>query len=274
MRYLPLFLYLLVYGFSCTTSAAPTLVWSDEFNYQGLPDSSKWSYEKGHVRNKELQYYKSASIENSFVKGGVLTLRAIRHEDDQGWWGKLFGADDFIPITSASLTTKGIASWKYGRMVMRAKLPMGKGVWPAFWTLGENINTVGWPRNGEIDVMEYVGSSPRRIYGGVHFFDYKTQKKSKLTSIKGEIQLTDTPNEFHTYEIEWNEKEIRFLFDGQVWKVFEVDIAGNVNNPFRKPHFIIVNLAMGGRWAGQPDSALYPVNFVIDYIRIYQEQGL
>ena len=270
MSYLYFCLYMFICFFSYPILADQSPVWSDEFNYQGLPDASKWSYEKGYIRNKEIQYYKGASIQNSFVKDGVLTLRAIRHKNDQGWWDKLFGTGDYFPVTSASLTTKGIASWKYGRLVMRAKLPVGLGVWPAFWTLGENIKTVRWPKSGEIDVMEYVGSKPGRIFSGVHFFDYKTQKKANLKTRKDEVQWTDTPDDFHTYEIVWNEDEIRFLFDGQVWKVFKVDIAGNTNNPFRKPHYIIVNLAMGGNWAGQPSDEIYPVDFIIDYIRIYK----
>lgn len=270
MNYLRFYLFLLIYSYSPTGFAVDTLVWSDEFNYNGLPDSSKWSYEEGYIRNKEVQYYKKASLENSFVDNGVLTLRALHHKGESSWWDTLFSGVKPISVTSASLTTKGMASWKYGRMVMRAKLPQGIGVWPAFWTLGENISTVRWPKCGEIDVMEYVGSAPERIFGGVHFFDYNTNKKSKLLPVKGEEQFTDSPEEFHVYEMEWNKNEIRFIFDGQVWKVFNIKQAGDFNNPFRKPHYIIVNLAMGGKWAGQPEPEIYPVDYVIDYIRIYQ----
>ncbi|WP_299199332.1 glycoside hydrolase family 16 protein [uncultured Amphritea sp.] len=266
----PGFIFCILLFFSSAVSAQSSLVWSDEFNYQGLPDSTKWVYESGYVRNNELQYYKSASLDNSFVKGGVLTIRALSHVDNQNWWGKLFGSNNFFPVTSASLTTKGIASWQYGRVVMRAKLPLGKGVWPAFWTLGDNITSVRWPKSGEIDIMEYVGSSPRQIHGGVHFFDYKKNTKSKLTPVKGENLFTDTPGEFHIYEIEWDDKEIRFIFDGQQWKTFDIDIAGDLNNPFHKAHFLIVNLAIGGSWAGQPEDDLYPADYVIDYIRVYQ----
>jgi len=250
-------------------SLAEKLVWHDEFDYEGLPDSSKWNYETGYVRNKELQYYKAASLDNSFVSSGVLTLRAIRHNDTRSMWNKFWG-EEFIPITSASLTTKGLSSWTYGRMEIRAKLPLGRGVWPAFWTLGENVSSIGWPKCGEIDVMEFVGSTPRQIHGGVHFYDYKLGKKSQLVSLKEEKLFTNSPDEFHIYGIEWDEKEIRFFFDGQQWKTFNISLAGGIYNPFAKPHFIIINLAMGGAWAGVPGDDIYPVDYIIDYVRIYQ----
>ncbi|MFT6387349.1 MAG: beta-glucanase (GH16 family) [Cellvibrionaceae bacterium] len=255
--------------FIINSSQAEILVWHDEFDYQGLPDSSKWDYEVGYVRNKELQYYKEASLDNSFVSDGVLTLRAIRHDDTRSMWDQLLG-EEFIPVTSASLTTKGLSSWKYGRMEIRAKLPLGRGVWPAFWTLGENISSIRWPKCGEIDVMEFVGSTPRQIHGGVHFYDYKLGKKSKLIPLKGEKLFTDSPDKFHTYGIEWDEKEIRFFFDGRQWKKFNISTAGDTKNPFNKPHFIIINLAMGGAWAGTPSDDIYPVDYIIDYVRVYQ----
>lgn len=261
--------FFLVFVLLSEISLAEKLVWHDEFNYEGLPDSSKWNYETGYVRNKELQYYKAASLDNSFVSNGVLTLRAIRHNDTRSMWNKFWG-EEFIPITSASLTTKGLSSWTYGRMEIRAKLPLGRGVWPAFWTLGENVSSIGWPKCGEIDVMEFVGSTPRQIHGGVHFYDYKLGKKSQLVPLKEEKLFTSSPDEFHIYGIEWDDKEIRFFFDGQQWKKFNISTAGNINNPFNKPHFIIINLAMGGAWAGTPSDELYPVDYIIDYVRVYQ----
>jgi beta-glucanase (GH16 family) len=261
--------FFLIFILLSEVSQAKKLIWHDEFDYEGLPDPSKWNYETGYVRNKELQYYKAASLDNSFVSSGVLTLRAIRHDDTRSMWNKFWG-DEFIPVTSASLTTKGLSSWTYGRMEIRAKLPLGRGVWPAFWTLGDNINSIGWPKCGEIDVMEFVGSTPRQVHGGVHFYDHKLGKKSQLVPLKEEKLFTSSPDEFHTYGIEWDEKEIRFFFDGRQWKTFNTSLAGDTYNPFAKPHFIIINLAMGGTWAGTPDDDIYPVDYIIDYVRIYQ----
>src|SRR5688572_4705538 len=161
---------------------AQKLVWSDEFDYSGLPDSSKWGNEVGHVRNSELQYYTDRDTNNQLVRNGYLELVARRDS---------FGG---FAYTSASINTKGKFSFTYGRMEARMKLPRGQGLWPAFWTLGANIDLVGWPSCGEIDVMEHINSEDK-IYGTVHW-----RKKSKKHVSSGSSYNLDTA-EFHVYAL-------------------------------------------------------------------------
>ena len=173
------------------------LIFSDEFNYKGLPDSSKWTYEVGLVRNKEPQYYTSKRIENARVEDGNLVIEA-KKEDYKG-----------ARYTSASLITLGKKHFKYGRIEVRAKVPKGLGSWPAIWMLGENRQQVKWPDCGEIDILEYVGKDSTQVYGTVHYAD----SAAKYHYI-GEKPKVGAPNEdYHIYAIEWNKKSISFYYD-------------------------------------------------------------
>ncbi len=175
MKILPVLLVL-----TCSLLAAPLraadewqLAWSDEFDYEGLPDPTKWGYEEGFVRNHEAQFYTVGRRENARVEHGMLIIEARKEHWDnphykEGATGES-GRRKSAEYTSASINTLHKQSALFGRMEMRAKLPSGKGVWPAFWTLGENIGAVGWPRCGEIDIMEFVGHDPRFIYGTLHW---------------------------------------------------------------------------------------------------------
>ena len=147
---------------SGVAAAERKLVWSDEFNYQGLPDPAKWGYETGFVRNHESQYYTKERKENARVENGHLVIECRKEQ---------FTPANHVPVnyTAASLITQNKASWQYGRIEVRAKLPHGKGVWPAIWMLGTNITQVGWPRCGEIDIMEFIGKEPKNIFGTLHF---------------------------------------------------------------------------------------------------------
>jgi beta-glucanase (GH16 family) len=207
------------------------LKWSDEFDKDGLPDPAKWGYEEGLVRNNEAQFYTTRS-ENARVEGGVLVIEGRKEEFANPGFKE--GSDNwkeqkpFASYTSASLTTQGKASWQYGRIEVRAKIPQGKGIWPAIWTLGDNITQIGWPHCGEIDIMEFVGKEPEKIHATTHFaLDGK--HSSKGNSIK-------------------------------------------VNKPFDKPHFLLINLALGGAWGGEIDDAVLPQKYLIDYVRVYQAQ--
>jgi beta-glucanase (GH16 family) len=177
------------------------LVWSDEFNYQGLPDTNKWSYEEGFIRNHERQYYTKARLENARVEDGHLVIECRKEQ---------FTPTNHAPVeyTAASLTTQTKASWQYGRIEVRAKIPQGKGVWPAIWMLGTNITQVGWPRCGEIDIMEFVGKEPDGIHGTVHYaIDGQHQSDG------GTLKTSRPFDTFHVYAVEWTPERIDFYYD-------------------------------------------------------------
>jgi beta-glucanase (GH16 family) len=235
------------------------LVWSDEFNYQGLPDPAKWGYEEGFVRNQENQYYTKARLENARVENGHLVIECRKEN---------FTPANHAPVnyTAASLITQNKMSWQYGRIEVRAKLPHGKGVWPAIWMLGTNITQVGWPRCGEIDIMEFIGREPRSIHGTVHY-----SLAGKHASDGGKL-ATDRPwEDYHNYAVEWTPERIDFYFDKQKYHTVLVDKASQgATNPFRLPQYLILNFALGGNWGGPVDDAVLPQQFLIDYVRVYQ----
>ena len=235
------------------------LVWSDEFNYHGLPDPAKWDYEEGFVRNHEKQYYTRARLENARVEDGMLVLECRKeHYTPPG--------KAPVDYTAASLITRGKASWQYGRIEVRAKLPRGKGVWPAIWMLGDNHAYAHWPFCGEIDIMEFIGKAPDAIHGTVHF-----ALNGKHQSETGTAPTVKPWEDFHLYGLEWTPQRIDFLYDGKSYKTFQVSHAdqGTVN-PFRAPQYLLLNFALGGSWGGPVDDAVLPQKFLIDYVRVYQ----
>jgi beta-glucanase (GH16 family) len=239
------------------------LVWADEFDYTGLPDPAKWDYEVGYVRNKEAQYYTRVRKENAWVEGGVLTItgRKEKFPIPQGR-GNRKGARE-AEYTAASLITRGKASWTFGRVELRAKLPRGRGVWPAFWTLG---TAGGWPRGGEIDIMEYFGLRPRDVTSNIHF-----ALGGRHKSFGGKVTLDNPWDDFHVYAMDWNSDRMDFSCDGTKYYTFDLSRADeNGNNPFRKSQYLILNLALGGTAGGPIDDAILPQKFVIDYVRVYQ----
>ena len=238
------------------------LAWADEFDYTGLPDPAKWDYEAGYIRNNEAQYYTRARKENAWVEGGVLTLTGRREKfaipRGRGSKGKT-EAD----YTAASLTTRGKVSWTYGRIEVLAKLPKGRGVWPAFWTLG---TTGDWPRNGEVDIMEYVGKEPHSIHSNCHY-----SISGRLTSSGGTVKLDNPWDDFHVYAMEWNSERMDFFCDQNKYFTFNVSKADeNGANPYRKPQYLILNLALGGDYGEPIDDSILPQKFVIGYVRVYQ----
>ena len=226
------------------------LVWSDEFNYSGLPDSSKWGNEVGFVRNNELQYYTKQRIENSRVVGGNLLIIGKKE------------AYKNAKYTSASLVTDGKNSWTYGKIEARMKLPKGQGMWPAFWMLGQNIHSVGWPECGEIDIMEHINNEDL-LHGTLHWFNEKHVSSGGTTP----CDVT----KFHNYSIEWDKESVKLMLDGK--KYWEVNIKDGINSTeeFHKPHYIILNLAIGGDWPKNPDATTaFPDTMYVDYVRVYQ----
>ncbi len=228
------------------------LVWSEEFNKPGQPDPKKWDYELGFVRNNEMQYYTRDRRENARVEGGHLVIEARKE------------AYENAQVTSASLTSR--QSWTYGRIEVRAKIPTGRGTWPAIWMLGTNIRQIGWPACGEIDIMENVGFDPDRIFCTVHTRNAEGKHAAKGANIVAEKPYDD----FHVYALDWDAKRMVFTYDGK--HVLTYDNDGTNPWPFDKPQYLLLNLAIGGAWGAQKgvDDAIFPSRYLIDYVRVYQ----
>jgi beta-glucanase (GH16 family) len=237
------------------TASPGALVWQDEFDGQGLPDSQRWNYEVGLIRNNERQYYTRDRASNARLENGMLVIEAHR-EPFQG-----------AEYTSASLTSR--ANWTYGRIEVRARLPKGRGTWPAVWTLGTNIRDVGWPTCGEIDIMEHVGFDPGRIHANIHTKAYNHVQRTN----KGNSIVVAQPDEqFHVYSTVWTSSQIEMFVDGQRYFAFAKEPGGAAVWPFDQPQYLILNLAIGGSWGGQQgiDDAAFPARFVVDYVRVYR----
>lgn len=236
------------------------LVWSDEFEYTGSPDSSKWNFEQGYIRNREMQYYTNKP-ENARVEGGNLVIEARRDSS-------VVGADT-LKVTSASLITRGKQDWTYGKIEVRAKIPSFLGSWPAIWMLGSNIKEAGWPMCGEIDLMENVGFDPDTVHFNIHTKAYnhaiKTNKGKK-------VFLKDPAADFHIFTLEWYEDRLDFFLDSVKVFTFNNERKGVEEWPYDKPHYLILNLAVGGAWGGAKgvDLNALPQEFLIDYVRVYQ----
>lgn len=235
------------------------LVWEDNFEKDGLPDTKIWGYEVGHIRNNEAQYYTEKRLENARVEGGNLIIEARK----DNWNGN--------EITSASLNTLGKKDILYGRIEVRAKLPAGVGTWPAIWMLGKNMDEIGWPACGEIDIMENVGYDPDVIHANIHTKAYNHVKGTN----KGNKMILEKPNrDFHVYAVEWSEDKMEFFVDDKSYFVFENEKTGNDVWPFDKPQYLILNLAIGGAWGGQKgiDDAIFPQKYFIDYVKVYSKK--
>ena len=262
-----------IFCFATSLSAQKRkLVWSDEFNYTGLPNSRKWSYEIGHVRNYEKQYYTRARKENARVENGCLIIEGrkeifVNTAYDASRTNWKF-TDSLAAYTSASIKTIYKKYFQYGRIEVKAKLPKGLGIWPAIWMLGKNSSTIGWPWCGEIDIMEFVGHDSTHIHGTLH---YPVDTAGKLVSSGNKIQTKDPYNNFHVYAIEWTQQKIDFYFDDSLYHSFKISKATfNKRNPFQKPFYLIINLALGGSWGGTIDNKILPQQFLVDYVRIYR----
>jgi len=251
------------------------LVWSDEFNYTGKPDSTKWGYEMGLIRNVERQYYVD-SLKNARVEKGLLVLEThkerIRNEgfvakDAKDWkqnW-------EYADYTAPSLMTKGIAEWTYGRIEIRAQLSEGVGLWPAFWMLGTNFDEVGWPKCGEIDIMEHVGFEPDSIFGTIHTEAYNHMKGTQ----KGKKIFIEKPYEsFHVFALEWTPEKMDFILDDTVYNHIENEHKSEMEWPFDQDFYLKINIAVGGMLGAQKgiDDDIFPSQMLIDYVRVFQKE--
>lgn len=238
------------------------LVWNDEFEGVGLPDPEKWGYEYGFVRNHESQFYAREREKNVYQKNGILTIESLKeHFEENGQTAE---------ITSGSVTTEGKAAWTYGRIEVSAKLPKGRGVWPAIWMLGTNIREIGWPKCGEIDVMEYVGHNPTQVHATVHAG--LAGNAGKHTSKGSFTRIPGIEDRFAVYAVEWTEDKMDFFVDDELYFTFKRGDRNIDPWPFDKPHYLILNTAIGGSWGGAKgiDDEIFPCRFEIDYVRVYQ----
>ena len=258
---------------STAFAAERELIWQDEFNYKGIPDPSKWNYEEGYVRNGEKQFYKKADLKTSRVENGHLIIEAhrVKAPNNISWWDSVFddGGNVDDKYIAASLTTKGIQSWIYGYIEVRAKIPKGRGLWPAIWLLGDNISSVGWPMCGELDIMEHVGYSPDYVFATVHTNDRNHTKDNTAYKQSRVPELTE---EFHTYGVERAANKINFYLDGSMIFSYDKEFDTDSSWPFDKSMYLILNLAVGGGWGGQMgiDNSIFPQQFLIDYVRVYK----
>jgi beta-glucanase (GH16 family) len=245
-------------------AAPPTvwsLVWSDEFNGpNGAPvDATKWTAEIGGSGwgNNELEYYTSR-VDNAYQSDGFLVIKAIK----ESYFGSQY--------TSARLITRNKFSPQYGRLEARIKLPFGQGIWPAFWMLGNDIGTVGWPQCGEIDIMENIGREPAIVHGTIHGPGYSGDKGiGSSYSLSNNQRFADA---FHTFAVEWEPNVVRFYCDGILYQTLKPDsLPSGKTWVYNHPFFILMNLAVGGYWPLYPDATtVFPQTMLVDYVRVYQ----
>jgi beta-glucanase (GH16 family) len=233
-------------------SAKAQLIWSDEFNGTSV-NTSNWNFEQGAGGwgNQELQYYRS---QNATVSGGVLNITARR----ESYGGAAY--------TSARINTAGKRTFTYGFLEASCRMPMGQGYWPAFWMIGQNFGSVGWPACGEIDIMEHVNSEAR-VVGTIHWNGpngYSLYNASYNTS----------PGNWHRYQLNWNQYGMRWYVDGVQYHTANITNSINSTEEFHRPFFFILNLAIGGVWPGSPTSSTpFPAVFQVDYVRVYQQSN-
>jgi len=248
------------------------LVWADEFNKDGVPDPCNWTYEHGFVRNEELQWYQP---ENARCSDGFLVIEARRQRQENPNYDpdstSYRRSRKYCEYTSSSLTTRGLHSWQYGRFEMRGRIDTRSGMWPAFWTLGVKG---GWPGGGEIDIMEYYRGmllANAAWASGRRWSPIWDDSRKRIT----EFNDPDWSAKFHLWRMDWDENRIDLYVDGLLLNSVDVTKTFNkdrqAKNPFRQPHYIILNLAIGGANGGDPAETKFPAKFEVDYVRIYRK---
>lgn len=248
-----------------TTNNDYQLVWSDEFDKDGLPDSTKWSYDYGNGcpnlcgwGNHELEFYTKNRLKNTRVENGMLIIEAHKEQFEDNEY------------TSARIATRKKGDWLYGKFEIRAKLPTGLGTWPAIWMLSTDWEYGGWPESGEIDIMEHVGYAQDTVHGTIHTKAYN----HGIGTHKGQPTFVENAsNEFHTYTLEWTAESIKWLIDDKQY--FEITNEHKTFNewPFDKRFHLILNLAVGGDWGGKHgvDESIFPQKMIVDYVKVYQK---
>ncbi|MBB6459076.1 glycoside hydrolase family 16 protein [Flammeovirga kamogawensis] len=250
------------------TSSEYHLVWSDEFNTDGMPDTTKWSYDvegnKWQWGNNELQAYTANRSQNVKITNGVLEITAIKEKYNDPISTKTFD------YTSTRLVSQNKGDWLYGKFVIRAKLPSGRGTWPAIWMLPTDWKYGKWPNSGEIDIMEHVGYEKDSIYASAHTASYHHSIGTNKTKA---IAIKDAESEFHEYIVEWGPEEYSVFVDDQKYFTFKNEHNSYKEWPYDQRFHMILNLAVGGMWGGLKgiDEAIWPQTLYIDYVRVYQK---
>jgi len=233
------------------------LIWSDEFNYAGLPDSKIWNYETGFIRNQEKQYYTKANPNNVKVSKGnlIITVRKENYANAE--------------YTSASLNTLNKVDFKGDfRIEIRAKLPHGKGIWPAIWMMGTNIQELKWPKCAEFDIMEFVGHTPNTIHANMHWWDAISTKPNRHSTSGSKTTVKNLHNRYHIYAMERRGDQVEFSVDKLNY--FSISAPSSAyKDSFTAPLYLMINTAVGGSWGGQIDDSIFPQRFFIDYVRAY-----
>ena len=241
------------------------IVWQDEFDGESL-DINKWSHEVGGhgFGNNELQYYTDDSS-NSFIDNGILHIRAKYEPAGIG------SPNNLRNFSSARLRTVGKGDWQYGRIDVKAKIALGQGIWPAIWMLPSDWIYGGWPKSGEIDIMEHVGHDEGRIHGSVHTESYNHIIGTQRTNSK---LIENVKTLFHLYSIEWSEQKIDFFIDDTLHFTFKNDFTNDFRTwPFNERFHLLLNVAVGGNWPGPPNNTtVFPQDMEVDYVRVYEKQ--
>lgn len=252
----------LILIFAAAAVAQPAkLIWADEFNTPGAPDPARWAYQTGGGGwgNQELQFYTEARAENARIEDGRLIITARR----ELWQGRDY--------TSARLVTKGRRHFRYGWFEIRAKLPCGRGTWPAIWMLGEGWPEKPWPGVGEIDIMEHVGHDAGRVHAALHTTAYNGARNTHKSGI---VSAPGACEQFNVYALHWTPEFLEFYFNNQAFFRYANDRSGEDAWPFDRPFYLLLNVAVGGGWGGRQgvDEAAFPQRMEVDYVRIYDRK--
>ncbi len=251
------------------------LIWAEEFNKNDKPNPEFWSFEKGFVRNHELQWYQE---DNASIKNGILNIEGRREKrknpnfkkDSKNWKENR----EFVTYTSSSINTRNKFEFQYGIVEVKAKIDTAKGMWPAIWTLGVSK---GWPANGEIDIMEYyrVNNKPHILANAAwaHKNKRAAWDEAKVPFSKFLKKDSQWTEKYHIWKMDWNKERIKLFLDDELLN--EIDLSKTMNpggfNPFHQPHYILLNLALGSN-GGNPEQTEFPRTYKIDYVRVYQQK--
>jgi beta-glucanase (GH16 family) len=261
LRIVNLLFLISVSGFLLTNMFAQDykLIWVDEFDGASL-DTTKWSYQIGNMYgwgNAEKEYY---TKENAVVENGFLKIIAKKENYKE------------FEYTSSRILTRNKGDWKYGKFEMRAKMPIGKGMWPAFWMMPTQDVYGGWPVSGEIDIMEYLGHESNIVHGTLHYGD--RPPNNIFTGKPDTLQTGNFNDDFHTFSLIWEEGKIEWFVDGVLYQTQTSwnTVAAEFPAPFNQQFHIIINFAVGGNWPGYPDeNTVFPQEYIIDCVRVYQK---